>query len=192
MARSSSKSRSGSASGSAPSSAVVIRRAEERDLPTLGRLGALLVRAHHAFDRARFLRPSTNVEEGYAWFLGTQLEEPDVAVLVAEAPPEVAVDSEVDAEILGYVYAGLEPMSWKELREAAGFIHDVVVTEAARGRGIGARLVDEAAAWLESRGAPRIMLWTAERNAPAQRLFARLGFRRTMIEMTRERRGPET
>jgi RimJ/RimL family protein N-acetyltransferase len=30
------------------------------------------------------------------------------------------------------------------------------------------------------------MLWTAERNAGAQRLFERLGFRRTMIEMTRE------
>jgi hypothetical protein len=30
------------------------------------------------------------------------------------------------------------------------------------------------------------MLWTAEKNDSAQRLFARLGFRRTMIEMTRE------
>src|SRR5690349_7912226 len=118
--------RSRSTSRSGPSAAVVIRRAERRDLPTLGRLGALLVRAHHAFDRARFLRPSANVEEGYAWFLGTQLEEPDVAVMVAEAPPETGVD----AEVLGYVYAGLEPMSWKELRDAAGFIHDVVVTEA--------------------------------------------------------------
>jgi hypothetical protein len=34
---------------------------------------------------------------------------------------------------------------------------------------------------------PRVMLWTAEKNDYAQRLFARLGFRRTMIEMTRER-----
>jgi hypothetical protein len=30
------------------------------------------------------------------------------------------------------------------------------------------------------------MLWTAEQNADAQRLFVKLGFRRTMIEMTRE------
>jgi len=29
-------------------------------------------------------------------------------------------------------------------------------------------------------------LWTAEQNSAAQRLFSRLGFRRTMIEMTRE------
>jgi len=31
-----------------------------------------------------------------------------------------------------------------------------------------------------------VVLSTAERNAPAQRLFASAGFRRTMIEMTRE------
>jgi len=33
------------------------------------------------------------------------------------------------------------------------------------------------------------VLSTAEQNEPAQRLFARAGFRRTMIEMTRERDG---
>jgi RimJ/RimL family protein N-acetyltransferase len=30
------------------------------------------------------------------------------------------------------------------------------------------------------------MLWTAEQNLAAQRLFEQAGFRRTMIEMTRE------
>jgi len=30
------------------------------------------------------------------------------------------------------------------------------------------------------------VLWTAHGNAPARRLFARLGFRPTMVEMTRE------
>jgi ribosomal protein S18 acetylase RimI-like enzyme len=162
-----------------PAGEVVIRPAGRADLPVLGRLGALLVRLHHAFDPERFMIPATGLEEGYAWFLGTQLEEDDVVIYVAERA----------GEVVGYVYAGLEPLSWKELREAAGFVHDVVVDERARGHGIGGRLVDEAAAWLEARGAPRVLLGTAEKNAPAQRLFARLGFRRTMIEMTRERRG---
>jgi ribosomal protein S18 acetylase RimI-like enzyme len=156
---------------------VIIRRAEPRDLEVLGRLGAVLVRAHHAFDPARFMRPGPSVEEGYAWFLGSQLEETDAVVMVAERADVV----------VGYVYAGMEPRSWKELRDAAGFVHDVVVDEEARGHGIGGRLVEEAARWLEEHGAPRVMLWTAEANAPAQRLFAGLGFRRTMIEMTRER-----
>jgi GNAT superfamily N-acetyltransferase len=122
------------------------------------------------------MAPGLNVEEGYAWFLGSQLHEPDVAVLVAERGGSIA----------GYVYAGLEPQSWKELREAAGFIHDVVVEESMRHSGIGKALVEAASDWLRMHGAPRVILWTAERNGSAQRLFSRLGFRRTMIEMTRE------
>jgi ribosomal protein S18 acetylase RimI-like enzyme len=153
-----------------------IRRAEEADLPTVGKLGAMLVRAHFAFDQQRFMAPGANLEEGYAWFLGTQMKEPDVVIFVAEQ----------DRAIVGYVYAGMEPRNWKELREAAGFIHDVVVDAAHRRSGIGAALVEAASEWLRHHGAPRIMLWTAEQNSSAQRLFLRLGFRRTMIEMTRE------
>jgi ribosomal protein S18 acetylase RimI-like enzyme len=157
---------------------VVIRPAEQRDLHELGRLGAMLVRAHHAFDQARFMAPGPSVEEGYARFLGTQLAESEVIVYVAERA----------GQVVGYVYAGMEPLSWKELRDPAGFIHDVVVDEHARGQGLATRLVEVAADWLESHGAPRVMLWTAEANPAAQRLFQRLGFHRTMIEMTRERK----
>jgi ribosomal protein S18 acetylase RimI-like enzyme len=47
-------------------------------------------------------------------------------------------------------------------------------------------LLGRAIEWLRERGQPRVVLWTAERNDAAQRLFDALGFRRTMIEMTRE------
>jgi ribosomal protein S18 acetylase RimI-like enzyme len=101
---------------------------------------------------------------------------PDTVVLVAER----------DGEVLGYVYAGLEPMSWKELRAPCGYIHDVYVDERARGAGAGERLVRAAIEWLEARAAPRVVLMSASRNDAAQRLFVRLGFRHTMVEMTRE------
>lgn len=156
-----------------------IRRAEPRDLPSVGRMGALLLRAHYTFDRQRFMAPRPDSEDGYAWFLGTQLGRDDVRVCVAERA----------GEVVGYVYAGVEPLSWKELREEAGFIHDVYVDEGARGLGIAAALVEQAAGWLAARGVPRVLLWTAAPNAAAQRLFTRLGFRQTMIEMTREARG---
>jgi len=155
---------------------LVIRRARESDLPTLGRLGAHLLRAHYAFDPNRFMAPGDDPEGGYAWFLGTQLRDPAVVVLVAER----------DGSVVGYVYAGLEPQSWKELREAAGFIHDVVVAEGGRRHGVASALMEAAVEWLRDRGVPRVMLWTAEQNEGAQRLFAKLGFRRTMIEMTKE------
>jgi ribosomal protein S18 acetylase RimI-like enzyme len=157
--------------------AITIRRASEGDLPALGRLGAHLLRTHHAFDAARFMAPGADPEGGYAWFLGTQLAEPDVVVLVAERGP---------GAIVGYVYAGLEPQSWKELREPAGFVHDVVVDEAAQSQGIAGALMKAAIDWLRERGAPRVLLWTAPQNAAAQRVFEKLGFRRTMIEMTLE------
>jgi ribosomal protein S18 acetylase RimI-like enzyme len=153
---------------------INIRRAERRDLPSLDRLSALLVRLHHRFDPDRF--PA--VEEEYSNFLGAQLGQPEAVIYVAEQ----------DGKVVGYVYAAMEPRSWKDLREGAGFIHDVLVDEPARGRGIAARLAEAASTWLEAQGAPRVVLGTAARNEPAQRLFERLGFRRTMIEMTRERR----
>ena len=158
------------------STPFIIRRATKADLPALGRLGASLLRTHYAFDQQRFMAPGTNPESGYAWFLGTQLNEEDVAVLVAER----------DGRVAGYVYAGIEPRNWKELRDEAGFIHDVLVEEDARRTGMATALMEAAVAWLRASGAPRVVLWTAEPNAEAQRLFARLGFRRTMVEMTRE------
>ena len=155
---------------------MAIRKATKADLPALGRLGALLLRTHYQFDSNRFMAPGGDPEAGYAWFLGTQLAEADVVVLVAER----------QGDVVGYVYAGLEPQSWKELREACGFIHDVVVDERGRRTGVATALIEAAADWLRDRGAPRVMLWTAEQNEGAQRLFEHLGFRRTMVEMTRE------
>jgi GNAT superfamily N-acetyltransferase len=157
--------------------ATTIRHAAATDKPVLGRLGAELLRVHHGFDAERFLAPGPTTEEGYGRFLATEHAHDETVVLVAERA----------GEIVGYVFAAVEPRSWKELRDRAGFIHDVLVVESARGTGIGERLIEAAAEWLLARGVPRVMLWTADKNVYAQRLFERLGFRRTMIEMTRER-----
>jgi GNAT superfamily N-acetyltransferase len=156
--------------------ATIIRPAEPRDLPALGRLGAALMRTHYAFDSRRFLSPDDGAEAGYSSFLGSQLEAHDAVVMVAE----------IDGEVAGYVYAGVEPLSWKELRDEAGFVHDLLVSEAARSHGAGQLLLDAAIAWLRDRGMPRVVLWTAAPNAGAQRLFERRGFRPTMVEMTLE------
>jgi GNAT superfamily N-acetyltransferase len=155
---------------------LTIRPAVDSDLDALGRLGAMLLRTHHALDPKRFIPPGDDPDAGYAWFLGTQLRRDDVAVLVAER----------DGAVIGYVYAGLEPHSWKELREAAGFIHDLAVDERARSGGVASALIEAAIDWLRNHGAPRVLLWTAEGNTVAQRVFAARNFRRTMIEMTLE------
>lgn len=62
----------------------------------------------------------------------------------------------------------------------------VIVDPEFRGHGIGRLLLEATLADLKSRGAPRVVLTTADGNEAAHRLFADVGFRRTMIEMTRE------
>jgi GNAT superfamily N-acetyltransferase len=163
-----------------PDAPFVIRRAAEADAPTLGRLGAMLMRTHYSLDSKRFLAPGTNPEIGYGRFLRSRLRDDDSAVFVAEK----------GGVVIGYILAGLEPLSWKELRDACGFIEDVAVEESGRRAGVATALIEAAIDWLRSRGAPRVMLWTAEQNIAAQRLFARLGFRMTMREMTREIESP--
>ena len=155
---------------------VLIRPAAPTDLEAIGLLGALLVRTHHDFDPKRFIAATPQTRHGYASFLGTQLDEPNIIILAAER----------DGEVIGYTYAGVEGNDYMALRGPAGVLYDIVVDPAHRGQGVGRMLLDATLAALEARGAPRVVLSTAERNESAQRLFSRAGFRRTMIEMTRE------
>ncbi|MEA2563425.1 MAG: hypothetical protein QOH06_4929 [Acidobacteriota bacterium] len=156
--------------------AVLIRPAAPGDLQAIGRLGALLVRTHHGFDPDRFIAAAPQTEHAYGSFLGTQLDKTNIIILVAER----------GGEVVGYTYAGVEGNDYMALRGPAGVLHDIVVDPAHRGNGVGRMLLDATLEALEAKGAPRVVLSTAERNEPAQRLFARAGFRRTMIEMTRE------
>lgn len=57
-----------------------------------------------------------------------------------------------------------------------GWIHDVVVDETARGRGVGAALTAEAIRIAEAAGAISVELTTREDRAEANRLYRRLGF----------------
>lgn len=156
--------------------AVIIRPAARDDMRAVGRLGALLVRMHHDFDPQRFIAATPGTERGYGSFLSTQLDVPEVIVLVAER----------HGEVVGYTYAGIEGMDYMSLRGPAGVLYDIVVDPAHRGHGVGRELLHATFAALQRKGAPRVLLSTAEQNEAAQRLFARAGFRRTMIEMTRE------
>ena len=156
--------------------AVGIRAAKPADTAAIGRLGALLVRLHHDLDPQRFIAATSRTESAYGSFLGTQLAEPNIVILVAER----------NGEVIGYSYAGVEGTDYMALRGPAGALYDIVVDPAHRRHGVGRKLLDATLAALKARGAPRVVLSTAERNESAQRLFARAGFRRTMIEMTRE------
>jgi len=157
-------------------SAISIRRARPEDAPTLGKLGALLVRTHFDFDPKRFLTLTPQTEERYGAFLSSQLDDPDTVLLVAEG----------EGHVRGYTYATVEGYDYMSLRGPAGVLNDIVVDASYRGRGIGRMLLEATMDELKARSVPRVVLSTAEQNEAAQHLFERSGFRRTMIEMTRE------
>jgi len=145
----------------------------------MGALGALLVRTHHDFDAKRFMAATSETADRYGSFLGSQIGEPRIVLLVAQK----------DGEVVGYTYAGLEGRDYMSLRGPAGVLYDIVVDTSHRGEGIGRALVDATLDALKRLGARQVVLSTAEHNEPAQHLFAGAGFRRTMIEMTRELEG---
>jgi ribosomal protein S18 acetylase RimI-like enzyme len=156
-------------------SAVIIRPAVRADLAAVSRLAAKLVRYHYALDPQRYLLAEP-LEEGYEHFLAGELRDKRAVVLVAT----------LDDAVVAYAYGRMEPRNWNDLLEACGKLHDVYVDESARRHGIGAKIVREMCKRLEALGAPRVLLLSAWQNTEGQALFEKLGFRRTMVEMTRE------
>jgi len=120
------------------------------------------------------------LEEGYESFLSSQLDRDGVVLLVA-----VRCLGE-DETIVGYLLGSVEDRDWSDLRDACGKIHDLYVDEGSRRTGVASQLVEEAVTRLTAMGAPRVVLMAAWRNESARTLFERLGFRPTMLEMTRE------
>lgn len=145
------------------------------DLPAVSRLAAELVRIHHRLDPERFLLVEP-IEDGYQWFFAKEIKRKKALILVAEH----------EGAIIGYAYGTLESRNWNDLLDACGKLNDVYVDPAARRHGAGRALVSEMLAALKARGAPRVVLLSAWRNPEAHAFFEALGFRRTMLEMTRE------
>lgn len=138
-----------------PTTAVRLRRASPEDVDAIA-----------AIERLAFSDPWSR--ESFAALARND----EVYFLVADAgahrgPP---------AAPLGYVVA------WYVLDE--GEIANIAVAPAARGTGVGARLLDAALAEARRRGVAQMFLEVRESNAVARRLYASRGF----IELGRRKR----
>lgn len=165
---------------STPSDSVRIRLATPEDVPGIARLAAQLVRLHHSLDGERFFLVE-RIEEGYEWFLGKEIGRKDAVIFVG-----VRATGEGE-EIVGYAWGRLEPRDWMALLDECGRLHEIYVDSSVRRLGIGKQLIQETLKWLEAHGAPRIVLDSAWKNDDAHQFFESVGFRRTMVEMTRNR-----
>jgi ribosomal protein S18 acetylase RimI-like enzyme len=159
-----------------PVRTAIIRPATPKDVAALGRMGAALARQHHDFDPRRFMLPK-GVAAGYSWWLGRELRAKDAVVLVAQ----------LRGRVVGYAYGRKEERDWNALRDSCGGFHDAWVDDRARKLGIGKLLAQELFRKLtEELGVKSVYLMTATRNRAAQAMFESLGWRTTMLEMTRD------
>ena len=168
---------------------MIVRPLRRKDLPAVSRLAAQLIRQHHNLDGERFFEVE-DPEEGYRWFFSKEMEREKAIILVAEEGGRKADgragDEAGGGKIVGYVYATLEARNWNDLLDACGKINDILVDPTARRAGAGRALMTAMLSELRGRGVPRVVLMTAWRNPDAHLFFESLGFRRTMLEMTRE------
>jgi len=154
---------------------VTIRPAAPEDLSELGRMGERLCHGHHELDPERFF-VLENMAQGYTRFLGREIANDDAVVLAAEA----------GGRPVGYAYGRMEGREWNSLRDACAVGVDLYVAPEWRGRGVGRRLCEALVGAFADRGAPRIVVHAAARNERAVAFYESLGFRPTMVELTRE------
>lgn len=152
-----------------------VRAARETDLDAMADYAAELVKLHHGWDAARYLLVP-EVARGYRRFFRHELADPKAVLAVAEH----------EGRVVGYVYARFEERDWNALLDEAGKVHDIFVDPSVRGRGLAQALLAFVGEALRGLGAKRVVLQVATQNEAGRALFAREGFRTTLIEMTKE------
>jgi ribosomal protein S18 acetylase RimI-like enzyme len=80
---------------------------------------------------------------------------------------------EVDGQAVGLAAGG------DSTDPGAAALTSLWVHPAVRGQGIGDRLIDTVGGWSKGSGYQRLVLWVAEGNGHAERLYVRNGFTRT-------------
>jgi GNAT superfamily N-acetyltransferase len=97
---------------------------------------------------------------------------PDASVLVAESPA---------AEPLGFVH--LHSAIDFFTGERHGHVSDIVVMEAAEGRGVGQALMAAAEDWARNLGYRLLSLHVFDGNARARSFYERLGYRPDIVKL---------
>ena len=114
---------------------------------------------------------------GYLRFSGRAAAEADARAFIGERlarQDSVFYLAESDGEALGFTQ--LYPAFASLSLAPSWILNDLYVSPEARGRGVGEALMQAARALALANGAAELMLQTARTNAPAQRLYEKLGW----------------
>jgi ribosomal protein S18 acetylase RimI-like enzyme len=153
---------------------TVVRPATHADVPDIVAIWGELARYHAALDSA--FAPSERWQDEYRHFVRTLLGREDALAVVA-------VDH---ARVVGYAVGRISMLPGFFAHRERGYIHDAVVREAYRGRGIGRQLVEALTGWMRTAGVTVVELTVATGNRDAVEFWRRVGFDGYMIHMKRE------
>lgn len=142
---------------------ILIRPAQPPDLPAVVALWRELQDINASFD------PRLKLSEGAAdWFigyLGDHLDNPHMAVLVAEH----------EKTIIGYAFGQI--MRRPTLASGdCGYVADVCVQEGWRGRGIGRQLYGRLRRWFLANGITAIEVQVVRANPASQAFWRKMGY----------------
>lgn len=157
---------------SLPSDEIHVRPAIVHDAAELLQLWQELMELHVSLDDRFAL--ADRAHERFLGYLDLARSRDDYQVLIADHP----------AGPVGFVIACVLPNSPVYRARWIGYINDLCVTDAWRGRGVGRMLVDEAVAWLRHRGADSVEVYVAHRNPRAIQFWKRMGGREYLQRLT--------
>lgn len=92
--------------------------------------------------------------------------------------------AEINWEVVGFI----DMWAFPDVSHGAYLaqIQNLVVTEKMRGKGVGAKLVEEMIGFFRKRKYHELHVWTEKTNRSAIRLYKRLGFRREQLLLEME------
>lgn len=159
---------------------LLIRPATVDDVPAILPMAGALCAMHAEWqpDRFDFL---PDIVDRYRQWLPQRATDPSSVLQVAEQ----------SGRLVGFSVATVMPTTPIYLTQRVGWIHDLWVEPAQRGKGVGEGLVRATLERFRERGIVCVRLETAIPNEPVRRMFRRMGFRESVIEMQIHLEGPE-
>ena len=142
---------------------AVIRKARRTDLAGIVKLWREMWDLHSELDSRLAAAPD---ERAMRDVLTDHYEGDDSCILVAEE----------EQELVGYCLGVILENPPVEPDPRFGYVSDLAVTASARGRGLGAKLLDETHAWFKSRGVARAEVQVSTLNPRAAAFWKDRGY----------------
>ncbi|MBI2611224.1 GNAT family N-acetyltransferase [Candidatus Gottesmanbacteria bacterium] len=145
---------------------MIIRRAEEKDIPMITKLGEGLTSLHLEFDPDYYVYDREGFSASFSQWLRTQIPLLTSLLLVAEE----------NGNIVGFMSGFIKYLfPWYSIKRV-GHISFTFIDGNFRGRGIGSKLLAEAIAWFKSQNLSYVELYANEKNSPGLSFWKSHGF----------------